>query len=139
LRVLQERRFEPVGSTKTVEVDVRVVLASNQPLEELVAAGAFRQDLYYRINVVKIEIPPLRDRISDIPLLAGHFLEEHARELGRQLTGFSDEAMDALRRYSYPGNVRELENIVERAAVLSRRPTITLEDLPPQVSGEEAP
>src|SRR5690606_14790502 len=95
--------------------------------------------LYYRINVVKIEIPPLRDRISDIPLLAEHFLEEHARELGRQLTGFSADAMDALRRYPYPGNVRELENIVERAAVLSRRPTITLEDLPPQVSGEEAP
>jgi DNA-binding NtrC family response regulator len=139
LRVLQERRFEPVGSTKTVEVDARVVLASNQPLEELVAAGQFRQDLYYRINVVKIEIPPLRDRISDIPLLAAHFLEEHAKELGRQITGFSEEAMDALRRYPYPGNVRELENIVERAAVLSRRPTITLDDLPPQVSGEEAP
>lgn len=139
LRVLQERRFEPVGSTKTVEVDARVVLASNQPLEELVASGQFRQDLYYRINVVKIEIPPLRDRISDIPLLAEHFLAKHAKELGRQITGFSGEAMDALRRYPYPGNVRELENIVERAAVLSRRPTITVEDLPPQVTGEEAP
>ncbi|MFG0284432.1 MAG: sigma-54-dependent transcriptional regulator [Phycisphaerales bacterium JB039] len=139
LRVLQERRFEPVGSTKTVEVDVRVVLASNQPLEQLVAEGRFRQDLYYRINVVKIEIPPLRERISDIPLLAEHFLAVHARELGRQITGFAPDAMDALRRYAYPGNVRELQNIVERAAVLSRRPTITIDDLPPHVTGEEAP
>jgi DNA-binding NtrC family response regulator len=130
LRVLQERRFEPVGSTQTVEVNVRVVLASNQPLEQLVATGAFRQDLYYRINVVRIELPPLRDRLGDIPILAAHFLEHHARELGKQLTGFTPEAMDALRRYRYPGNVRELQNIVERAAVLSRRPTIGAEDLP---------
>jgi DNA-binding NtrC family response regulator len=136
LRVLQERKFEPVGSTQTVEVDVRIVLASNQPLEQLVASGAFRQDLYYRINVVRIELPPLRDRLSDIPLLAAHFLEHHAKELGKQLTGFSSEAMDVLRRYRYPGNVRELQNIVERAAVLSRRPTIGVEDLPPTIVGE---
>jgi DNA-binding NtrC family response regulator len=133
LRVLQERRFEPVGSTQTIEVDVRVVLASNQPLEQLVATGQFRQDLYYRINVVKIELPPLRDRVGDIPQLAMHFLRIHAAELGKQITGFAADAMDALRRYTYPGNVRELANIVERAAVLSRRPTILIEDLPPTV------
>lgn len=130
LRVLQERRFEPVGSTQTVEVDVRVVLATNQPLEALVAAGTFRQDLYYRINVVKIELPPLRERLGDIPALAEHFLRLHAAELGKQLLGFAPDAMDALLRYTYPGNVRELQNIVERAAVLSRRPTISLDDLP---------
>jgi len=136
LRVLQERKFEPVGSNETIEVDVRVVLASNQPLEELVARGTFRQDLYYRINVVRIDLPPLRERTCDIPLLAKHFLEKHARELGKQLVGFSDEALAALERYSFPGNVRELENIVERAAVLSTRPTIGVEDLPPQVLDE---
>lgn len=133
LRVLQERKFEPVGSTQTLEVDVRVILASNQPLEDLVASGAFRQDLYYRINVVKIELPPLRDRIADIPQLAEHFLEQQSAELGKSFTGFSAGAIDALRRYGYPGNVRELANIVERAAVLSRGRTIGLEDLPPQV------
>ena len=133
LRVLQERRFEPVGATQTVEVDVRVILASNQPLERLVAEGHFRQDLYYRINVVKIELPPLRDRVSDIPMLAERFLEKHAHDLGKQIAGFTSEAMDALRRYAYPGNVRELQNIVERAAVLTRRQTVGLEDLPPQV------
>lgn len=133
LRVLQERKFEPVGSNETIEVDVRVILASNQDLESLVAKGEFRQDLYYRINVVKIEMPPLRDRVSDIPILAQHFLDAQAHELGRQFTGFSDEAIDALRRYAYPGNVRELGNIIERAAVLSRNQTIGIEDLPTQV------
>ncbi|GJM19322.1 MAG: sigma-54-dependent Fis family transcriptional regulator [Phycisphaeraceae bacterium] len=133
LRVLQERKFEPVGSNETVEVDVRVVLASNQPLEDLVASGAFRQDLYYRINVVKVELPSLRERVGDIPHLAEHFLEMHAQELGRTITGFTDDAMDTLRRYPFPGNVRELANVVERAAVLARGQTIGVEDLPPQV------
>ncbi|MFN9974872.1 MAG: sigma 54-interacting transcriptional regulator, partial [Phycisphaerae bacterium] len=98
LRVLQERKFEPVGSTQTVEVDARVILASNQPLETLVADGRFRQDLYYRINVVKIELPPLRDRVSDIPSLAAPFLPMHAAELGKQVVGFSPEATAALQR-----------------------------------------
>ncbi|MBL0927533.1 MAG: sigma-54-dependent Fis family transcriptional regulator [Phycisphaerales bacterium] len=133
LRVLQERKFEPVGSTDTVEVDVRVILASNQPLETLVAAGQFRQDLYYRINVVKIELPPLRDRAADIPSLAEHFLGRCSAEHGKTVTGVDAAALDALRRYAFPGNVRELENIIERAVVLARRPTITLEDLPPHV------
>jgi DNA-binding NtrC family response regulator len=133
LRVLQERKFEPVGSGETIEVDARVILASNQPLEKLVASGEFRQDLYYRINVVKIELPPLRERVSDIPMLADHFLAVHAEQLGRELSEFSDEAFEALRRYNYPGNVRELQNIIERAAVLTRTPRIELVDLPPHV------
>jgi DNA-binding NtrC family response regulator len=135
LRVIQERRFEAVGSPQTIEVDVRIVLASNQPLEDLVAEGTFRQDLYYRINVVRIELPPLRARPDDIHGLAMHFLELHSAELQKQLTGFSPAAQAALRQYSYPGNVRELQNIVERAAVLARRPTIGVEDLPEQVLG----
>lgn len=138
LRVLQERRFEPVGSTETIEVDVRVILASNQPLEDLVASGQFRQDLYFRINVVKIELPPLRDRVGDIPLLGERFLESHGKALGRTFSGFSAEALDTLRRYPYPGNVRELQNIIERAAVLARGQTIDREDLPPHViEGED--
>jgi DNA-binding NtrC family response regulator len=133
LRVLQERKFEPVGSSQTIEVDARVILATNQPLEQLVSDGRFRQDLYYRINVVKIELPPLRDRSSDIPMLAEHFLKRFGEELGKQLTGFTPEAIEALRRYEYPGNVRELQNVIERAAVLTRTPTIALTDLPPNV------
>ena len=138
LRVLQERKFEPVGSNETIEVDVRVILASNQPLEEMVAAGEFRQDLYYRINVVKIEMPPLRERVGDIQTLAEHFLDLQASELGRQFTGFTPDALDVLRRYAYPGNVRELSNIVERAAVLTHSQTIGLDDLPPVVLEAEA-
>jgi DNA-binding NtrC family response regulator len=133
LRVLQERKFEPVGSTQTIEVDVRVVLASNQPLETLVASGQFRQDLYYRINVVKIELPPLRERAADIPGLAMHFLEMHAAELHRQIIGFTPDAMQLMQRYTFPGNIRELSNIVERAAVLSKGQMITAEDLPTHV------
>jgi DNA-binding NtrC family response regulator len=138
LRVIQERKFEPVGSTQTIEVDVRVVLASNQPLEQLVTEGKFRQDLYYRINVVQIELPPLRERTGDVPALAAHFLRMHASELNKQITGFSPEVLEVLRSYRYPGNVRELQNIVERAAVLSRRPTIELDELPPQLAAPSA-
>lgn len=133
LRVLQERRFEPVGSTETVEVDVRVILATNQALEDLVARGEFRQDLYYRINVVKIELPPLRERTSDIPLLASRFIERFAAEHGKTITGITDEALSALSRYPFPGNVRELQNIIERAVVLSRTPTLGVDDLPANV------
>ena len=140
LRVLQERRFEPVGSSQTIEVDVRVVLATNKPLEDLVAKGEFRQDLYYRINVVAIDLPPLRERVSDIPSLAEHFLKKHVPlRSGRTYVGFSLEAMEALRRYRYAGNVRELENIVERAAVLAKTPTIGLSDLPDQVADPDKP
>ncbi|MFG0329628.1 MAG: sigma-54-dependent transcriptional regulator [Phycisphaerales bacterium] len=133
LRVLQERKFEPVGSTETVSVNVRVILASNQRLEALVEEGRFRQDLYFRINVLAIELPPLRDRAGDIPLLADAFLQRYAEKLDRRIAGFSDDATAALVGYHYPGNVRELENIIERAAVLCRRGMIGVEDLPPQV------
>ncbi|QYK48707.1 MAG: sigma-54-dependent Fis family transcriptional regulator [Phycisphaeraceae bacterium] len=138
LRVLQERKFEPVGSEKTIEVDTRVILATNQPLEALVADGRFRQDLYYRINVVKIELPPLRERPGDIQMLAEHFLARFGSELGKQLTGFTPAAVEALLRYSYPGNVRELQNIVERASVLTRSQTVGIEDLPSHVVEQEA-
>ena len=134
LRVIQERTFEPVGSDQSTEVDVRVILASNQPLEDLVARGEFRQDLYYRINVVMIHLPPLRARMSDIPVLANHFREAKAKEAGKQVIAFTEDAMEALKAYSYPGNVRELENIVERAVVLTRTMRIGVEDLPEQVT-----
>jgi len=129
LRVLQEKQFEPVGSSQTTSVDVRFVLATNESLEELVQEGTFREDLYYRINVVNINLPPLRERLSDIPLLAEKFLEKYKRETGkdRQLT---DEAILFLEGYQWPGNVRELENAIERAVVLSRQPVIDVNDLP---------
>lgn len=130
LRVLQEKQFEPVGSTKTVSVDVRFVLATNQSLPALVREGRFREDLFYRINVVNIAMPPLRQRTGDIPSLASHFLSKYCKEVGKTVTGFTEEAMVALRGYEFPGNVRELENAVERAVVLSRRPVIDVSDLP---------
>ena len=133
LRVLQEFEFEQVGGTKTFHVDARVILATNEDLEQLVAEGRFRQDLYYRINVINIELPPLRERISDIPLLAEHFLRTVCEESGRQVRGFSNEAMAAMQRYRWPGNVRELQNIVERAVLLSKNDVIRLEDLPPAI------
>ncbi|HEV8377636.1 MAG TPA: sigma-54 dependent transcriptional regulator, partial [Tepidisphaeraceae bacterium] len=130
LRVLQEKSFEPVGSSQTKTVDVRVILATNTDLQQLVAEQKFRQDLFYRINVVNIRLPSLRERLSDIPLLANHFLRTFAAQTGREVLGFSDAAMPAMQRYTWPGNVRELENAIERAVVLSRRPQIELEDLP---------
>ncbi len=136
LRVLQEKQFEPVGSTETVEVDVRIILASNQPLEDLVSNGEFRQDLYYRINVVMINLPPLRDRVEDIPILAEHFLHTKAKEVEKQATALTPNAIDVLKDYSYPGNVRELENIIERAVVLAKSPHIDVHDLPPHVVDE---
>lgn len=139
LRVLQERRFEPVGSSETVEVDVRVVLAGNQPLEDLVARGEFRQDLYYRINVIMIQLPPLRERAGDIAILADHFLQRHAREAGREMLGLTSDAINALCRYAFPGNVRELENMMERAVVLSRSPRVDVEDLPQHVVADARP
>ncbi|HVT83536.1 MAG TPA: sigma-54 dependent transcriptional regulator [Phycisphaerae bacterium] len=133
LRVLQERKFEPVGSNQTVTVDARVILASNQDLAMLVDKGLFRQDLYYRINVVNIILPPLRQRLGDIPLLAEAFLKKLTTEMGRKTVGFTPEAMDLMCRYTWPGNVRELENAVERAVVLCRRPLIAVDDLPQQI------
>ncbi len=136
LRVLQDRAFEPVGSSQTTTVDVRAILATNVDLQELVASGQFRQDLYYRINVVTIRMPALRERLGDIPLLAGHFLRHYMKESGREIIGFTDAAMGAMQRYTWPGNVRELENAVERAVVLCRAPRIDVGDLPETLQGE---
>jgi len=130
LRVLQEFEFEQVGGTKTFRCEARVVLATNEKLEDLVREGRFRQDLYYRVNVINIELPPLRDRPSDVPALAAHFLKEVCEECGREPRGFTDEALSALERYRWPGNVRELENVVERAVLLGKGELIGLEDLP---------
>jgi len=133
LRVLQERQFDPVGSNKTETVDVRVVLASNVELTREVQAGRFRQDLFYRINVVMIHLPHLAERISDIPLLAEHFLEGYRKEVRKQIGGFTQECIQCLQRYHWPGNVRELENAVERAVVLTKHRQIDVDDLPPDV------
>jgi len=134
LRVLQELQFEPVGSTKTCRVDTRVILATNEILSKAVAEGRFRQDLFYRINVINVELPPLRERLTDIPLLARHFLERTCEETGRQSQGFADETLAAMQRYNWPGNVRELQNVVERAVLLGRGPRIYVEDLPSQMT-----
>jgi len=133
LRVLQSQQFEPVGSNKTSTVDVRVILASNVPLEEEIKQGRFREDLFYRINVVTIDMPTLAQRLGDIPLLARHFLEQSSAEMKRQTLDFEEEAMRALQRYHWPGNVRELENVVARAVVLCRSPRIGVHDLPPRL------
>ena len=134
LRVLQEKCFEPVGSSQTRQADVRFVVAANEDLGRLVEDGGFRQDLYYRVNVVHIEMPALRDRPGDIPLLAEHFLRQYCRLLSRERR-LSAEVLDALGRYHWPGNVRELENVIERAVVLSKTPCIDLEDLPDHLAG----
>ena len=133
LRVLQDREFEPVGSEKTHKVDVRLVLATNQNLEEMVESGEFRQDLYYRINVITIEQPPLRERTGDIPLLVDHYTSVFNEQNGKNIEGFNEEAIDALLRYDWPGNVRELVNVIERAVVLTRTPVITISELPETV------
>jgi DNA-binding NtrC family response regulator len=130
LRVLQERVLEPVGTSETKTVDTRVILATNADLSDLVAANQFRQDLYYRINVVNIRLPSLREKLGDIPLLATHFLRKFAADANREILGFTPEAIAAMQRYDWPGNVRELENAMERAVVLCRKPQIDVEDLP---------
>jgi DNA-binding NtrC family response regulator len=130
LRVLQELEFEPVGSTKTQKVDTRVILATNENLSKAVAEGRFRQDLFYRINVINIELPALRERLADIQQLAMHFLNRTCEEAGKKMLGFTDEALQVMQRYNWPGNVRELQNVVERAVLLGRGPKVTLEDLP---------
>lgn len=132
LRVLQERRFERVGGTTAIEVDVRVIAATNRSLQRMVKDGKFREDLYFRLNVVKIELPPLRDRPEDIPLLATHFAQKYA-PANKPQKSIAPQAMDALLRYRWPGNVRELENAIERASVTCLTDTIQVENLPPDV------
>jgi len=130
LRVLQEREFERVGGTETVSVDVRVIAATNRDLELCVREGTFREDLFFRLNVVTIKLPPLRERSEDIRELAEHFLTKYSREFGKKITGFSPAAMDMLLNFDWPGNVRELENACERAVVMASGPVIMPEDLP---------
>ncbi len=130
LRVLQDREFEAVGGNKTHKVDIRLILATNSDLEKRVAAGEFRQDLYYRINVITLMQPPLRERMGDIPLLAQHYLEEFRTQTGKAVSGFNEQALQLLQRYQWPGNVRELVNVVERAVVLTKRSVIGVEDFP---------
>jgi len=132
LRVLQERCFERVGGTTSLEVDVRVIAATNRPLHQMTQDGKFREDLYYRLNVLKIELPPLRDRREDIALLAAHFAEKYARP-GTAPLEFTPEAMELLLRHRWPGNIRELENAVERAGVTAREGVIRPENLPPDL------
>ena len=133
LRVLQELQFEPLGGTKTESVDVRVILATNEDLQAAVSNGSFRQDLYYRVNVVNIELPALRQRAGDIPVLVQHFLKSARLDAKRDVDGFDDEAIAMMQRYGWPGNVRELENVVQRAVLLSRDSVLTVRDLPPQI------
>ena len=132
LRFLQEREFERVGGNETISVDVRVIAATNRNLPQMVAEGKFREDLYYRLNVINLEMPALRARQSDVPLLATHLLRKYAAENGKELRGFTSEALEHLTGYNWPGNVRELENVVERAVVMSKSTEVTLGDLPPQ-------
>ena len=134
LRVLQEKKFERVGGEQTIEVDVRIVAATNRNLEEEVKAGRFREDLYYRLNVVHIPVPPLRERRDDIPLLMASFLDEFNRENDRQIKGRNSKAKAAMFRYAWPGNIRELRNCMESAVVMCSGDEITLQDLPPSVS-----
>jgi DNA-binding NtrC family response regulator len=130
LRVLQEKTFERIGGSKTIKVDIRIIAATNRNLEELVKEGKFREDLYYRLSVVPIHIPPLRERGQDIPLLLNYFLEKSNTLNSASIEGFSEEVMDVLMNYEYPGNVRELQNIIERIVVLKKKGCIDIEDLP---------
>ncbi|MES1204712.1 MAG: sigma-54 dependent transcriptional regulator [Pseudomonadota bacterium] len=133
LRFLQERQFERVGGNETITVDVRVIAATNRDLTKMVLEGKFREDLYYRLNVINLDMPALRNRPSDVPLLAGHFLKKYADENGKQIRGFSADALERLADYSWPGNVRELENVVERAVVMAQGGQITATELPPHL------
>jgi DNA-binding NtrC family response regulator len=130
LRVLQEQEFERVGGSETVHVDVRLIAATNANLESLIAQGRFREDLYYRLNVIRLRVPPLREREGDIPLLVNAFLAEFDAENGKQVMGLTPEAMAAMQAYEWPGNVRELRNCIEGLVVLSRGDTISLSELP---------
>ena len=138
LRVLQEQEFERVGGTKTIKCDVRIIAATNKDLDDRVQEGKFREDLFYRLKVIPIQIPPLRDRRSDIPLLVHHFLETTTRSKKKTISGINKDAMDALANYDWPGNVRELENVIERMVILSEDDHLTMDDLPEKIAGKAA-
>jgi len=138
LRVLQERKFRRVGGLEEMQADIRVIAATNQDLSKLVAEGRFREDLFYRINVIGLHLPPLRDRREDIPLLAEHFLAKYSEQMNKTIAGLSNEALDLLQRYDWPGNIRELENTVERAVALEATPMVLPDSLPPAIRGDAA-
>jgi len=131
LRVMQDREFMRLGGTETIKVDVRVIAATNTDLEELIKEKKFRQDLFFRLNVIKIELPPLRERKEDIPLLVKHFLDIYCAENNKEISGISEEVMEIFAQYEWPGNIRELENLIERAVVLTKTKLITRNNLPP--------
>src|SRR5438132_485804 len=130
LRVLQEREIERVGGTRSIKIDVRVVAATNADLKAAMQSGTFREDLYYRLNVVPIEVPPLSERSTDVPLLVDHFVRRYSREFNKRVEGLSHDALAALKEYRWPGNVRELQNVIERCVVLAEGPLVQLNDLP---------
>ena len=134
MRVLEEKEYEPLGATKTVKADVRIIAATNKDLQSLVESGAFREDLYYRLNVVRIELPLLKERREDIPLLTDHFVNQFNLKMGKNITGVSDEVLSLLMKYDFPGNIRELENMMEHAFVLCKGDFIELEHLPTELS-----
>lgn len=134
LRALQERVIRRVGDVEDIRVEVRIIAATNRNLQQMITQGSFRQDLFYRLNVINIDMPALRERVEDIPLLARHFIKKHASKLGKQVENISDEALEILRKYEYPGNIRELENIIERTVALEGGATILPESLPPFVN-----
>jgi two-component system, NtrC family, response regulator PilR len=138
LRVLQERKFRRLGGTEEIDADIRILAATNRDLAKMVADGSFREDLYYRINVIPIRVPPLRERQEDIPLLAEHFVSRFAEQMGKPVTGISGAALTRLMQYGWPGNIRELENAMERAVALERTPTILADSLPEQLNQRPA-
>jgi transcriptional regulator with PAS, ATPase and Fis domain len=133
LRVLQEKKFERVGGTKTIHVDVRIIAATNKNLTAAINKGKFREDLYYRLNVIPMKVPPLKQRKSDIPLLIDHFLKKFQKGAEKKITGFSPEVMDAMLKYDWPGNVRELENVIKRLTILCDDEVVTVDDLPEHI------
>jgi len=136
LRVLQDRCFEPVGSNQSIEVDVRVIAATHRDLEEEIAAGRFREDLYYRLNVIPLSLPPLRERGDDVLLLAEHFINRFNKEKQASIGGFAKDARQTMLHYHWPGNVRELQNVIERITTLKRSGTIEVDDLPSKMLGQ---
>ncbi len=138
LRVLQDRRFRRLGGTEEVQADIRVISATNQDLQKLVASGRFREDLFYRINVIQMHLPPLRDRREDIPILAEHFLSKYAEQMKKPVLSISHDSLALLEAYAWPGNVRELENVIERAVALEQTPAILADSLPPHVRARGA-
>jgi two-component system, NtrC family, response regulator PilR len=136
LRVLQERKFRRVGGLEEMQADIRVIAATNQDLAKLVADGRFREDLFYRINVIGIHLPPLRERREDIPLVAEHFLSKYSEQMGKSINAISHDALELMLKYDWPGNIRELENTIERAVALESTPTVLPDSLPPAVRGD---